>query len=256
MKIMKDIPSCMKSHNIFIKYIDKEVFAKQLRYGGLFMRTPRYYRMQGMKNMSMGDPQELDELYPIWCVSIFQRRADFKGEWKIDIESNQFETEIIMTKEASADIIKALNGFTERDGTSFASLGNYAVVIFDAAQYVGNLVEGFTDADFNFADRSVSAIPIECGKVSYGKEMNNHPKLYKVDKRFEYQREYRIRLGLNVSPNKYDVEFNLKDNKIFSNKYYKIKVFDKKTIIDDFKQNGCITFRNRYDITQILNNRL
>lgn len=235
------IPDIMQSHDILIKYIGEEWYAKQLEYGGLFMRTPRYYKEQGVQNMSMGDPSEFDDLYPIWCASIFQAPEDIKIYWNLDMNTSQYSIKATLSEEASEDVVKALNGFVDNN-IEFQPLGKYAVVMFNAAKYIGGLVEGFTDASFSFVDKTVRAVPIECGMVSYGEVLENHPKLYKSDSRFKYQREYRIRLGLCVSPNKYDVILNLTNNRILKKKYTEMSIFNKEEILDEYYKNGRVSF--------------
>ncbi len=239
------VPTVMKGHDILLKYLSEKSYFEQLKYGGLFMRTPKYYREHGGINMSVGDPNELDDLYPIWCASILKYQEDIERHWEIDVINNCFIADIRLSEKASLDVYKSLTGVVQNQ-TSFEPLGDYVAVIFNAGRYIGNLVGGFTDASFYFVDRVVRAIPIECGPVSYGVVDNNHPKLYKADERFNYQREYRIRLGIAVSPSKYDVALNLSSNKIFEKEFEEIELYDKDSIIDDYERNGVISFKHIY----------
>lgn len=231
-------PRNSRGHDILIKYIEKEEYAEPLRYGGLYMHTPQFYRKMEVKNMSTADPNELDDLYPIWCASILHNGKDFRCFTDWINGGYRFE----ISKEASDDIIKSIKGFRVEDGEEFAPLGNYLVVIFNAAEYIGKLVEGLTDALFMYSEEDEQSIPIECGRVSYGVINKNHPKLYKEDMRFKYQREYRMRLGLKVDSGKFDVPLDLKQKGVFSEEFTNMKVYDKETIINDFNKNGVITF--------------
>lgn len=103
-----------------------------------------------------------------------------------------------------------------------------------------------TDAVIYYSDKNDWAIPIECGKVSYGKQLMYHPRLFKADDRFSYQREYRIRLGIKVDEGKFDVPLNLNKRGVFDKIMDNIEIYDKQTILMDYEKNGHIIFRHTY----------
>ena len=213
------------------------------------MRTPKYYRELGFTNFSKGDPNEPDDVYPIWCASIFHCSDDMDRRWDLVDGLSKYVVTINISKEASLDIIRALKGYRVDEKTYFEAFGNYAVVIFNASVYIGKLVEGVSDASICYSDRYDRAIPIECGKVSYGGVLKNHPKLYKADDRFRYQREYRIRPGIKIKKERFDKELNLKDHGVFDRVMDGIEVYDRETIIRDYENNGYITFQHTYTNT-------
>lgn len=214
---------------LLLKFTDTDEHAKDVA-NGLYMHTPLYYRTHGGKGVN--DIEELDDTYPIWCATFIQ-----------NIHNNialGYDPELGCICELHGDIkndvIKLMQGDTE-----FDAMGNYVAIIFKPNEYIGEIIKSLYSFNLKLGGYYYKGwMPAEFGSVSYGKQSQNHPKLFKSDKRYEYQHEFRLRLNMNANKGCENKELNL--IKHLNIGYENIGVHKCSDIIDYYEKTGKVVF--------------
>jgi len=173
--------SKLLSHGIFIKFTEKEEYAEDLK-KCIYMNTPHFYRKH--EKNGIGDKREINDDYLIWCVT-YINGCDIAFRW-----NNKYGTCIQFDGKIKKDIKKMINGDKKHN---IDSMGKYMVIIFNPMEYIGNFISKFYSVNLVLdGESSYEIAPVQFGSVDYGKKAKYNKRLFKKNKVYKYQHEFRL----------------------------------------------------------------